>query len=408
MRWRGRCSRPWAAWPSCPRRSSTRSPASPAAVRRTSTSSRRRWSTRACAPAWTARRRSRWSRRPCSGPARCSWRPGRTPRRCAHASRLPTGRRWRAWANWSGGAFRTRCARRSSGPRPARASFATPWPDARAPSLPPGALRERADHDPEQGWFPRGAYPYKVRSTRISRGWCMTQAIRRRWVSLVVAAALVPVGISAVGQAQAQAPKTLVIAIGADQTGLDPQTVENNESGFIMSTIFDSIVNYKPGSSIVGPGLAQSWTISPDGRTYTFKLRPGVTFHDGTPMNAHTVAEDVDRAINPNNPCYVLGRKGVDTYDDFTFGSAKDGTVAKMDVVDDSTLRFTLPKPNAPFLRAWRWCGRASCRPPRRSSTTATRANTRSAPGRSSSSRRSATITSPWTPTPGTGADARR
>jgi peptide/nickel transport system substrate-binding protein len=178
----------------------------------------------------------------------------------------------------------------------------------------------------------------------------MVRAVVRRWLPWVLVVALAPVTFWGIGQAQAQAPKTLVIAIGADQTGLDPQTVENNESGFVMSTIFDGIVNYQPGTSLVGPGLAESWTISPDGRVYTFKLRHGVRFHDGTPMNAHTVAADVDRAINPQNPCYVLGRKGVDTYDDFTFGSAKDGTVAKMVVVDDDTLRFVLPRPNAPFI----------------------------------------------------------
>jgi peptide/nickel transport system substrate-binding protein len=170
----------------------------------------------------------------------------------------------------------------------------------------------------------------------------------RRWLPLLLILALTPLGFW--GVAQAQAAKTLVIAIGADQTGMDPQTVENNESGFIMSTIYDSIVNYKIGSSIPGPGLAESWTTSPDGKVYTFRLRRGVTFHDGTPMNARTVAADVDRAINPQNPCYVFNRKSVDTYDDFTFGSAKDNTVAKMDVVDDYTLRFTLPQPNAPFL----------------------------------------------------------
>src|SRR5262249_27118881 len=174
---------------------------------------------------------------------------------------------------------------------------------------------------------------------------------RKPFVGAVLAVAVIVVALALgpVERAGAQGPKTLVIAIGADQTGLDPQTVENNESGFIMATIYDSIVNYRPGTSEVGPGLAESWTVSPDGKVYTFKLRRGVKFHDGTPMNAHTVAEDVDRAINPNNPCYVFNRK-VDTYDDFTYGSVKGGNVVKMDVVDDSTLRFTLPKPNAPFL----------------------------------------------------------
>ncbi len=185
--------------------------------------------------------------------------------------------------------------------------------------------------------------------------------LTRRWVMVGLGlggAALAVLAVVPAAQVGAQGPKTLVIAIGADQTGLDPQTVENNESGFIMATIYDSIVNYKPGSSEVGPGLAESWTISPDGRVYTFRIRRGVKFHDGTPVNAKTIAEDVDRAINPNNPCYVYNRK-VDSYDDFTFGSAKSGTAVKVEVPEEYTLRFTLPAPNAPFLSslAMVWTG---------------------------------------------------
>lgn len=175
----------------------------------------------------------------------------------------------------------------------------------------------------------------------------MRSLVLHRALPALVAAALAVMGLG--GYAVAQAPKTLIIALGADQTGLDPQQVQNNESGFVMSTIFDSLVNYKPGSSEVGPGLAESWTVSPDGKVFTFKLRRGVKFHDGTPMTARTVAEDLDRAINPTNPCYVINRK-VDSYDEFTFGSVKDGSVAKMQAVDDYTLRFTFPAPNAPFL----------------------------------------------------------
>ncbi len=185
----------------------------------------------------------------------------------------------------------------------------------------------------------------------------MRYAMLWRFLVGLLVAALIPMGLG--GLVAAQAPKALVIAIGADQTGLDPQTVENNESGFVMSAIFDSIVNYKPGSSEVGPGLAQSWTVSPDGKVYTFKFRRGVKFHDGTLMNARTVAEDLDRAVNPDNPCYVFARKGVDTFDEFTFGSAKSGTAVKISVLDDNTLRFTLPEPNAPFLTnlAMVWTG---------------------------------------------------
>ena len=64
---------------------------------------------------------------------------------------------------------------------------------------------------------------------RLRGGWA------RRIVLVLLATALAAVGFS--GRADAQAPKTLVVAIGADQTGMDPQTVQNNESGFVMSTI---------------------------------------------------------------------------------------------------------------------------------------------------------------------------
>jgi len=192
---------------------------------------------------------------------------------------------------------------------------------------------------------------------RCREAWVRQPFLFGSMIGLVIYG-IILVGLGMPGHAGAQAPKTLVIAIAADQTGLDPQTVQNNESGFVMSTIFDGLVNYKPGTSEVEPGLAESWTVSADGKVYTFKLRRGVKFHDGTPMNARTVAQDLDRAINPDNPCYVLNRK-VDTYDAFTFGSVKGGDVVKMSVVDDYTLRFTLPKPNAPFLSslAMAWTG---------------------------------------------------
>ena len=66
------------------------------------------------------------------------------------------------------------------------------------------------------------------------------------------------------------AEKTLVIAIGADATLLDPESVMNNESGFIMSAVFDGLTKYDKGTSEPGPGLAESWDVSADGKEYTF------------------------------------------------------------------------------------------------------------------------------------------
>src|SRR3954453_24206444 len=92
--------------------------------------------------------------------------------------------------------------------------------------------------------------------------------------------------------------KTLVIGIAADPTGFDPEAVENNTSGFVMAAVFDSLVRYKIGSTEVEPGLAERWDVTPDGTQYTFHLRQGVKFHDGTPLNADTFIQTIARLLD--------------------------------------------------------------------------------------------------------------
>ena len=96
-----------------------------------------------------------------------------------------------------------------------------------------------------------------------------------------------------------------MVGIAADPTGLDPEAVENNTSGFVMATIYDSLVRYKPGTVEVEPGLAERWDISADGLTYTFHLRPGVKFHDGTPLTADSIVQGVARLFDKSSPIYI-------------------------------------------------------------------------------------------------------
>src|SRR3954462_8920627 len=84
----------------------------------------------------------------------------------------------------------------------------------------------------------------------------------------------------------ANAQTTLVVSMAADPTGLDPEAVLNNTSGFVMATIYDGLIRYKPSTVEVEPRLAESWDVPADGLGYTFHLRKGVKFHDGTPFNA--------------------------------------------------------------------------------------------------------------------------
>jgi peptide/nickel transport system substrate-binding protein len=151
----------------------------------------------------------------------------------------------------------------------------------------------------------------------------------------------------AFGAVAAQADTTLVIGIAADPTGLDPEAVENNTSGFIMSTVYDSLVRYKPGTTEVIPGVAEKWDVSPDGLTYTFHLRPGLKFSDGTKLDAKAVFWNVDRQLNKANPEYIYNTGPVEGYEDFTYGD-----LASYRVVDDATIEFVFKQPSAPFLNS--------------------------------------------------------
>src|SRR3954451_13876098 len=107
-------------------------------------------------------------------------------------------------------------------------------------------------------------------------------------------AGLVSTAILAASIASANAKTTLVVSMAADPTGMDPEAVLNNTSGFVMATIYDGLIRYKPGTVEVEPGLAQSWDITPDGLTYTFHLRKGVKYHDGTPFDANALIAPLD------------------------------------------------------------------------------------------------------------------
>ena len=139
-------------------------------------------------------------------------------------------------------------------------------------------------------------------------------------------------------------PTTLVISMQADPTGFDPEAVLNNSSGFIMATVYDGLVNYKSGTVEVGPGLAESWDVSADGMTYTFHLRKGVSFHDGTPFNAQTFVQGMDR-LKKDDPNSIYKTGPVESYIDFTYGA-----VDSYKAVDDATVTFQLKHAFAPFL----------------------------------------------------------
>ena len=112
-----------------------------------------------------------------------------------------------------------------------------------------------------------------------------------------VVVAVVLVGCGSSGK-KSSASSTFVFASSADPVLLDPALVSDGESLRITNQIFQSLVGFKLGGSEVVPQLATSWTPSKDALSWTFKLKTGVKFSDGTPFNAAAVCYNYDRWYN--------------------------------------------------------------------------------------------------------------
>jgi len=138
-------------------------------------------------------------------------------------------------------------------------------------------------------------------------------------------------------------PPTLIFARGADSQKLDPADVDDGESIKVLVNISQGLVRFKHGSTDVEPCLATSWTISPDGLTYTFKIREGVHFHDGTPLDAQAAAFSFLRQMDKSNPAHLPDAS-------FAYWSAMFNMITAVEVVDPMTLRLRLREPHAPLL----------------------------------------------------------
>ena len=137
----------------------------------------------------------------------------------------------------------------------------------------------------------------------------------------------VALGLSAVAlsgmtirETHAADAKTLVVASGADAVTLDPQVSFDGQSPVLWRAVYENLIKYEGDTLNLVPHLAESFEVSPDGLTYTFKIREGVTFSDGEPLNAAAVKLSVDRQIAVEQGiAYALANvDSVETPDDMT------------------------------------------------------------------------------------------
>ena len=165
---------------------------------------------------------------------------------------------------------------------------------------------------------------------------------RRQFLRLtgVGAAAIAAAGSPALAHAAGRSSATPIrggsIRLGDtfDVTTFKPYLVGDNVTIWLLPLVYDTLTRATADGLSVEGSLAESWEISPDGKTYTFRLRRGVTFHDGSPLTADDVKFAIDQVVFAK-----------DSQWNFLFGAYK-----SMDVVDPYTVRAQLSAPHAAFL----------------------------------------------------------
>ena len=172
----------------------------------------------------------------------------------------------------------------------------------------------------------------------------MPSVLLRRLLSVTAVAAVSALALSACSgtDAGSSSDSELVWAIeGANLSAghMDPQTSQLDVSAMVQRAVLDSLVFQEADGSFT-PWLAESWDVEDGGATYTFRLRQGVTFHDGTPFDAAAVKANFDRIVAPETAsAQAAAMLGGDLY-------------AGTDVVDENTVRVRFSQPYAPFLQA--------------------------------------------------------
>src|SRR5688500_5145981 len=141
----------------------------------------------------------------------------------------------------------------------------------------------------------------------------------------------------------------IVITYKDDVATLDPAIGYDWQNWSMIKSLFDGLMDYEPGTSTLRTDLAESYEISPDGMTFTFKLRPGVKFHNGREMTADDVKYSIERVVNPKTQSPGAGFfASIKGFDAVAGGSAE--TLEGVTIVDPLTIRFDLSRPDATFL----------------------------------------------------------
>jgi len=166
---------------------------------------------------------------------------------------------------------------------------------------------------------------------------------------LVVAAAAMIVALPLTVSAQTKQGGEMIVTYKDDVSTLDPAIGYDWQNWSIIKSIFSGLMDYAPGTTELVPDLAESYQISEDGLTYTFKLREGVKFHNGRELTSADIKYSIERTVNPATQSPGAGFfASIVGFDDVVAGTTTD--LVGISTPDDRTVVFQLSAPNATFL----------------------------------------------------------
>ncbi len=142
----------------------------------------------------------------------------------------------------------------------------------------------------------------------------------------------------------------MVVTYKDDISTFDPAIGYDWQNWSMIKSLFDGLMDYKPGTTELIPDLAESYTISEDGLVYTFKLRPGIKFHNGRELTSADIKYSIERSVDPATQSPGQGFfwqiKG---FDEMAAGDAAELT--GITTPDDQTVVIELSQPDATFLQ---------------------------------------------------------
>ena len=156
---------------------------------------------------------------------------------------------------------------------------------------------------------------------------------------------LVVAGLLAAPTAASAQSGVLRVGLSSVPAEVDPATALDGPVALIARQVFDTLVQYVGTGSDVEPALAAQWSVSKDGLAWSFRLREGVSFSDGTPLVAQAVVESIERATFPGHPQAPAGDAGV-----ARLFRGTPGVIRAIRARDTRTVEFTLSQPYAPLL----------------------------------------------------------